>query len=42
MLVRTETNYFNNQADAMAYEEIVIDKYVFVATLDNRTSEICQ
>lgn len=41
-LVRTETNYFNNQVDAMAYEEMGIDKYVFVATLDNRTSEICQ
>ena len=41
-LVRTETNYFNNQADAMAYQELGIDKYVFVATLDSRTSEICQ
>lgn len=41
-LVRTETNHFNNMADAMAYEEMGVDKYVFVATLDNRTSEICQ
>lgn len=41
-LVRTETNYFNNQVDAMAYEEMGVDEYVFVATLDNRTSEICQ
>lgn len=41
-LVRTETNHFNNEADAMAYEEMGIDKYVFVATLDSRTSEICQ
>ena len=41
-LVRTETNYFHNQVDAMAYEEMGIDKYVFVATLDSRTSEICQ
>lgn len=41
-LVRTETNHFNNMADAMAYEEMGIDYYVFVATLDNRTSEICQ
>ena len=41
-LVRTETNHFNNEADAMAYEEMGIDKYVFVATLDNRTSETCQ
>jgi len=41
-LVRTETNHFNNEADAMAYEEMGIDKYVFVATLDSRTSKICQ
>lgn len=41
-LIRTETNHFNNEADAMAYEELGLDKYVFVATLDNRTSEICQ
>lgn len=41
-LVRTETNHFNNTADAMAYEELGLDRYVFVATLDNRTSEICQ
>jgi SPP1 gp7 family putative phage head morphogenesis protein len=41
-LIRTETNHFNNEADAMAYEEMGLDKYVFVATLDSRTSEICQ
>lgn len=41
-LVRTETNYFHNEADSMAYEELGIDKYVFVATLDSRTSEKCQ
>jgi SPP1 gp7 family putative phage head morphogenesis protein len=41
-LVRTETNHFNNEADAMAYEEMGVDKYVFLATLDTRTSDICQ
>ena len=41
-LIRTETNHFNNEADAIAYEELGLDKYVFVATLDSRTSEICQ
>lgn len=41
-LVRTETNYFHNQAEADTYKELGIKKYVFVATLDNRTSEICQ
>lgn len=41
-LVRTETNHFNNMADAMAYEDMGVEYYVFVATLDSRTSEICQ
>lgn len=41
-LVRTETNHFNNEADAMACEEMGIKEYVFVAVLDSRTSEICQ
>ena len=39
-LVRTETNHFN--AEALAYKELGVEKYVFVATLDNRTSKICQ
>lgn len=41
-LVRTETNHFNNEADALAYEEMGVNKYVFVATLDSRTSKACQ
>ena len=41
-LMRTETNHFNNEADAMAYEEMDVDKYVFLATLDTRTSTKCQ
>lgn len=41
-LVRTEVNHFNNAVDAMAYENMGINKYVFVATLDGRTSKICQ
>lgn len=41
-LVRTETNHFHNEADAMAYEEMDVDKYVFLAVLDTRTSTICQ
>lgn len=41
-LVRTETNHFHNEADAMAYEEMGINEYVFVAVLDNRTSPMCQ
>lgn len=41
-LVRTETNHFNAEAEALAYEELGVKRYVFVATLDNRTSEKCQ
>ena len=41
-LVRTECNHFHNEADAMAYEEMDVDKYVFVAVLDTRTSAKCQ
>ena len=40
-LARTEMNYFDNQADMMAYEELGIEEYVLVATLDNRTSPYC-
>lgn len=40
-LVRTEMNYFDNQADMMAYEELGIEEYVLVATLDNKTSPYC-
>lgn len=41
-LIRTETNYFNNEAEAEAYEELEVEEYVYVATLDNKTSELCQ
>ena len=41
-LVRTECNHFHNEADFMAYEEMGVEKYVFLAVLDTRTSDICQ
>lgn len=41
-LVRTETTFFNNQAALKGYKEVGIEKYVFVATLDIRTSKVCQ
>lgn len=41
-LVRTETNYFENEIDAKSYQEMGFDKYVFMAVLDNRTSKVCQ
>lgn len=41
-LVRTETNYYENQAELDSYKEMSIEKYQFIATIDTRTSEICQ
>ena len=40
-LVRTEVNHFANEAEMLAYEELDIEKYRFIATLDNRTCEHC-
>lgn len=41
-LVRTESAYIYEQATRKAYEECGIEKYEFLATLDMRTSDICQ
>ena len=41
-LIHTEHSYFMSESTAKAYEEMNVDKYQFLATLDNRTSEICQ
>ena len=41
-LVRTEVNHFANEATALSYEECEVEKYEFIATLDSRTSGICQ
>ncbi len=40
-LVRTESAYVANAATKESYSEAGIDKYRFVAVLDNRTSELC-
>lgn len=40
-LVRTEVNHFANEAEMLAYEELDIEKYKFIATLDNRTCGKC-
>ena len=40
-LVRTEVNHFANEAEMLSYEELEIEKYRFIATLDNRTCEHC-
>lgn len=41
-LVRTESAFFHNQMELLSYEEADIEKYIFVAVLDRRTSHICQ
>ena len=40
-LVRTEVNHFANETEMLSYEELDIEKYRFIATLDNRTCEHC-
>jgi SPP1 gp7 family putative phage head morphogenesis protein len=40
-LVRTEMTNIATEADMLAYEDSDIEKYEYVATLDNRTSEVC-
>ena len=42
-LIRTELNYISNKGSMKAYEESgVVEKYQYLATLDNRTSDICR
>lgn len=41
-LVRTETNYILSQATFDTYENFEVEQYEFLATLDYKTSEICQ
>ena len=41
-LVRTESAFFHNHMELLSYEEADIEKYIFVAVLDKRTSRICQ
>lgn len=41
-LVRTETNYAHNQATAALYEDVGVERYRYMATLDLRTSPMCR
>ncbi len=41
-IIRTETTYISNSAEIESYKECGIDKYVFIATLDLRTSKQCR
>lgn len=40
-LIRTEVNHFANESEMLAYEELDIEKYRFIATLDKVTCEHC-
>lgn len=40
-LVRTEVNHFANESEMLVYEELDIEKYRFIATLDKRTCKHC-
>ncbi|MBP3339792.1 MAG: minor capsid protein [Lachnospiraceae bacterium] len=40
-LVRTESCYVANEMEMQSYAECDIDRYIFIATLDLRTSELC-
>ncbi|MTN82209.1 phage head morphogenesis protein [Turicibacter sanguinis] len=41
-LIRTEMTYISNQAELQSYKECGIEEYIFVATLDSRTSKPCR
>lgn len=41
-LVRTETNYMFGRAEQQSYEDEGIQKYIYSAVLDGRTSDICE
>lgn len=41
-LIRTEMTYMANASEMESYAEAEIDEYMFMATLDKVTSEICQ
>ena len=41
-LIWTESNYILSEATQRLYENVGLEKYQFLATLDFRTSEICQ
>ncbi|SHI36243.1 minor capsid protein [Clostridium intestinale] len=41
-LIRTETTYIVNAAELESYKELGIERYIYVATLDLRTSDVCR
>lgn len=40
-LIRTETNFFQNRTSLKAYKDYGIEKYEYLAKIDERTSPIC-
>ncbi len=40
-LVRTETSHLHNRADLTAYEAAGVTEYEYMATMDERTCEVC-
>lgn len=40
-LIRTETNYFQNQSELQSYKDEGVEYYRYVAILDKRTSKVC-
>lgn len=42
-LIRTETNYISNKGTLKAYaDSTVVERFLYLATLDSRTSDICR
>jgi SPP1 gp7 family putative phage head morphogenesis protein len=41
-VIRTETTYFQNQAELRSYEDEGVEYYEYVAVMDGRTSDICE
>ena len=41
-LIRTESSYFASEGQKECFKDLDVEKYEIVATLDNRTSDICQ
>ncbi|MGM7683534.1 minor capsid protein [Cytobacillus sp. Hm23] len=41
-LVRTESNFFHNHAAQKSYKDAGIERYEILATLDQRTTDICR
>lgn len=41
-IIQTEANYYANQAEYECYKDYGVERYQYIAVLDNRTSETCQ